>query len=212
MTDRPIATRLAFGEDLALLRWALPPLGLLMAIAGAYGSKTGRMQPLAAGVIVGLGLGAALWALRVTTRLIVFDASTSRIHVHTRKGGTRRTHQTLRFDQVTDVVLRVLEGPRGDAESQLGRQMAIEMILVTDAGEFPLSRLPEADVQSCEAKDLLIWRVLGRHSPEPLLSRSYRHALSRRDRLQSIWLARLLTPRASLEEADARVRKDWCSP
>lgn len=47
--------------------------------------------------------------------------------------------------------------------------------------------------------------------PGDLLAESYRHAIVRRDRLQSIWLARLLTPQASLEEANACVRRDWPS-
>jgi hypothetical protein len=76
LTDQPAATPLDFGEDLVLLRWALPPLGLLMAIAGAHGWKIGRLQPLADGVLAVLGIAAAISALRVSTRRIVFDAAT----------------------------------------------------------------------------------------------------------------------------------------
>lgn len=212
MTDRPATTALDFGEDLVLLRWALPPLGLLMAIAGACGWKIGQLQPLAAGVLTVLGLAAAVWSLRVTTRRILFDTRTRQLHVYTRKGGSRRTHQMFRFDQVNDVVLRILDGIRRGTESQLGRELSFQLILVTDAGEFPLSRLAEGSLDDCEAKDFSIWQVLGRDSPGVLLARSYRHAVVRRDRLQSIWLARLLMPQASLEEADARVRRDWPSP
>jgi len=212
LTDRPATTPLDFGEDLVLLRWALPPLGLLMAIAGVCGWKVGQLQPLAAGVLVALGLAAAVWSLRVTTRRIRFDTCTRQIHVYTRKGGSRRAHQALRFDQVNDVVLRILDEIRRGTESRLGRQLSFQLILVTDAGEFPLSRLAEAGLDDCEAKDFSIWQVLGRDPPGALLARSYRHAVARRDRFQSIWLARLLTPQSSLEEADARVRRDWPSP
>lgn len=212
MTDRPTAATLEFGEDLALLRWALPPLGASMALAGAGGWFAGQLQPLAASVIVSLGLAAAAWSLRVTTRRITFDASARRIDVYVRTGGRRRSHQQLDFDQVEDVVLRILAGPRSSGDSPLGPGMAFQLILATDAGAFALSRLAEESVQDCEARDRAIWQMLGRTPHAPLLVRSYRHALARRDRLQAIWLARLLEPRASLEDAESRVRREWPSP
>ena len=206
MTDRPAENSLEFGEDLGLLRLALPPLGLLMAVAGIGGWFIGQVKPLAAVVITALGLAAMIWSLRMTTRRIVFDAGTRRVFVHTREG-SRRSEHTLPFAQVQDVVLRILEGYRSGGES--GQLMAYQMSLVTGEGEFPLSRLAELTLADCEAKDRSIWQVLGRAPPDSLLARSYRHAIQRRDRLQAIWLARLITPQASLNEADARVRRDW---
>jgi hypothetical protein len=46
MTDRDAPTRLEFGEDLSLLRFALPPLGLLMVAAGAGGWFIGQVNRL----------------------------------------------------------------------------------------------------------------------------------------------------------------------
>lgn len=211
MSDRSTAASLDFGEDLVLLRWALPPLGSLMVLAGVHGWKIGQLQPLAAVVLGVLGLAAAIWALRVTTRRILFDARTRQIHVCTHKSGRRRTYQTLGFDQVNDVVLRILEGMRPGTESRVGRELAFALILVTDAGEIPLLRRAEQDLDECEAKDSRIWQILGRDPPGDLLMRSYRNAVARRDRLQSIWLVRLLAPYASLAQADAVVRRDWYS-
>jgi hypothetical protein len=208
MTDQPPETVLVFGEDLSLIRLALPPLGLLMVLAGVGGWFIGQMKPLAAVVITALGLAATVWSLRMTTRLIVFDASTRRVHIRTRQGNQRSEH-TMPFEQVTGVVLSILEGYRRDTESPLGILMSYQLSLVTDAGEFPLSRLAEQTVGDCEAKDRSIWRILGRAPPESLLARSYRHAVERRDRLQAVWLARLLAPQTSLADADARVRRDW---
>ena len=67
MMDRPAENSLVFGEDLGLLRLALPPLGLLMAVAGIGGWFIGQMRPLAAVVITALGLAAMIWSLRMTT-------------------------------------------------------------------------------------------------------------------------------------------------
>jgi hypothetical protein len=211
MTDRPAANQLEFGEDLGLLRFALPPLGLLMALAGIGGWFIGQMKPLAAVVISALGLAATIWALRMTTRRIAFDARTRQVHIRTRQGSQRSEHK-LRFEQVQDVVLRILEGYRRGGDSPLGTLMSWQLILVTDAGEFPLSQLAEQTMQDCEAKDRSIWQILGRTAPESLLARSYRHAVQRRDRLQAIWLARLTTPQASLNEAEAQVQRDWPAP
>jgi hypothetical protein len=208
MTDQPSESVLVFGEELSLLRLALPSLGLLMALAGVGGWFIDQVKPLAAAVITALGLAATVWSLRMTTRLIVFDASMRRVHIRTRQGNHRSEH-TLPFEHVQDVVLRILEGYRRDTESPLGLLMSFQLSHVTEAGEFPLSRLAEQSVGDCEAKDRSIWRILGRAPPESLLARSYRHAVERRDRLQAVWLARLLTPQTSLDDADARVRRDW---
>jgi len=208
MTDQPAATQLEFGEDLGLLRFALPPLGLLMAGAGIGGWLIGQVKPLAGLVISALGLAAMIWSLRMTTRRIVFDARTRQVHIRTREG-SRRSEHLLRFEQVQDVVLRILEGYRRGGDWPLGQLMSLQVSLVTDAGEFPLSRLAEQTLQDCEAKDRSIGQILGRPPPESLLARSYRHALQRRDRLQAIWLARLITPQASLSEAEAQVQRDW---
>lgn len=207
MIDRAAPTRLEFGEELSLLRFALPPLGLLMALAGAGAWFIGQVEPLAAVVIAALGVAATLWSLRMTTRLIVFDAASRRMHIRTRKGG-QRSDRTFLFEQVRDVVLQILEGHRRGTESPLGQLMSFQLILVTDAGEFPLSRLPEQTLRDCEIKDRSIWQILGRTAADTLLSRSYRHAIARRDRLQAIWLARLLAPDASLDAAEARVQRD----
>jgi len=190
-----------------MLRVALPPLGLLMAVAGAGGWYIGQVETLAAAVIAALGLAATIWSLRMTTRRIVFDTGTLHVTIRTREGG-RRSEQTLPFEKVQDVVLRILEGYRGSTESQLGRLMSFQLSLVTDAGEFPLSRLAEQSVEDCEAMDRSIWQVLGRLPPDALLERSYRHALARRDRLHAIWIARLLSPQISLNDAEARVQRD----
>lgn len=107
------------------------------------------------------------------------------------------------------MVLKILEGYRRGTDSQLGQLMAFQLSLVTDAGEFPLSRLAEQSLQDCEAKDHSIWQILERTPPDSLLTRSYRHAIQHRDLLQAVWLARLLAPQASLSEADACVRRDW---
>jgi hypothetical protein len=211
MTDPPAANQLEFGEDLGLLRFALPPLGLLMAGAGIGGWFIGQVKPLAAVVIAALGLAAAIWSLRMTTRRITFDARTRQVDIRTRQGSQRSEH-LLRFEQVQDVVLRILEGYRSGGDSPLGRLMSLQLSLVTDAGEFPLSRLAEQTMQDCEIKDRSIWQILGRTPPESLLARSYRHAVRRRDRLQAIWLARLITPQASLNEAEAQVQRDWPAP
>ena len=211
MTEQPAETSLEFGEDLAMLRLALPPLGLLMSVAGAGGWLIGQVRPLAAVVITALGLAAAIWSLRMTTRRIVLDARTRQVTIRARQG-SRRSEHTLPFEQVRDVVLRILEGHRSGTESQLGQLMSFQLSLVTDAGEFPLSRLAEQSIGACEAKDSSIWRILGREPADSLLARSYRHALKRRDRLQAVWLARLIAPRASLSEAEARVQRDWLAP
>ena len=211
MTDRPAANQLEFGEDLGLLRFALPPLGLLMAGAGIGGWFIGQVKPLAAVVISALGLAATIWSLRMTTRRIAFDARTRQVHIRMRQGSQRSEH-ILRFEQVQDVVLRILEGYRSGTDSPLGILMAWQLILVTDGGEFPLSRLAEQTMQDCEAKDRRIWQILGCTPPESLLARSYRHAVRRRNRLQATWLARLITPQASLNEAEAQVRRDWPAP
>ena len=211
MTDRPAANQLEFGEDLGLLRFALPPLGLLMAGAGIGGWFIGQVKPLAAVTLSALGLAATIWSLRMTTRRIAFDARTRQVDIRTRQGSQRSEH-ILRFEQVQDVVLRILEGYRSGTDSPLGILMAWQLILVTDGGEFPLSRLAEQTMQDCEAKDRRIWQILGCTPPESLLARSYRHAVRRRDRLQATWLARLITPQASLNEAEAQVRRDWPAP
>jgi hypothetical protein len=211
MTDQPATNQLEFGEDLGLLRFALPPLGLLMAGAGIGGWFIGQVKPLAAAVIAALGLAATIWSLRMTTRRIAFDASTRKVHIRMRQGRQRSEH-ILRFEQVQDVVLRILEGYRRGTDSPLGRLMSWQLILVTDAGEFPLSRLAEQTLQDCEAKDRSIWQILGRTPPESLLARSYRYAVQHRDRLQAIWLARLITPQASLSEAEAQVQRDLPTP
>lgn len=208
MTDRGAENPLEFGEDLALLRFALPPLGLLMALAGAGGWFIDQVQPLAAFVITVLGLAATIWSLRLTTRRIVFDAGTRQVHIRAREG-SQRSERTLPFEHVQDVVLRILESYRRGAESPLGQLMAYQLSLVTEEGEFSLSRLAEQTVADCEAKDRSIWQALGRTPADSLLARSYRHAIQRRERLQAVWLARLLTPEASLTEADARVQRDW---
>jgi hypothetical protein len=208
MTDPPAANQLEFGEDLGLLRFALPPLGLLMAGAGIGGWFIGQVKPL---VIAAFGLAATIWSLRMTTRRIAFDARTRQVHIRMRQGSQRSEH-LLRFEHVQDVVLRILEGYRSGGDSPLGRLMSLQLSLVTDAGEFPLSRLAEQTMQDCEAKDRSIWQILGRTPPESLLTRSYRHAVRRRDRLQATWLARLLTPQASLSEAEAQVQRDWPAP
>jgi hypothetical protein len=208
MTDRPAPAVLEFGEDLGLLRVALPPLGLLMALAGTGGWWIGQIRPLAALVVTALGLAATIWSLRMATVRVVFDTVTRRVRIRTRQGSQRSEHM-IPFEQVRDVVLRILESYRDDAEVPLGRLMSYQLSLVTDAGEFPLSRLTEQSVQACEAKDHSIWQVLGRAPGDSLLARSYRHAVQRRDRLQAVWIGRLLTPQASLGEVEARVRGDW---
>ena len=171
MTDRGAENPLEFGEDLALLRFALPPLGLLMALAGAGGWFIDQVQPLAAFVITALGLAAAIWSLRMTTRRIVFDAGTRQVHIRAREG-SQRSERTLPFEHVQNVVLRILESYRRGAESPLGQLMAYQLSLVTQEGEFPLSRLAEQTVADCEAKDRSIWQALGRTPADSLLARS----------------------------------------
>ena len=146
--------------------------------------------------------------MRATTRRIVFDAGTRQVHIRAREG-SQRSDRTLPFEHVQNVVLRILESYRRGAESPLGQLMAYQLSLVTEEGEFPLSRLAEQTVADCEAKDRSIWRTLGRTQADSLLARSYRHAIQRHERLQAVWLARLLTPGSSLTEVDARVQRDW---
>jgi hypothetical protein len=129
------------------------------------------------------------------------------VRIRTRKGA-ERSEQTLAFEQVCDVVLQILEGYRRGTESPLGQLMSFQLILVTDAGAFPLSRLAEQTVHDCETKNRSIWQILGRTPADTLVARSYRHAIQNRDRLQAVWLARLLAPQVSLNEAEARVRRD----
>lgn len=202
------ASPLEFGDDLALLRWALPPLGVLMAGAGAAGWSSGQLTTFAAWVVTALGLAAAVWSVRVTTRRIVFDASAHLVHIYTRSGGARRTHEAIPFADVSDVVLQVVGRSERSGESPLGGDLQFLLILVAGGRDIPLSRLPEHSLPDCVASDARVWRVIERTPPGDLLERSYRHFLARSDRLQSIWLARLLTPGASLAEAEARVRRE----
>ena len=139
MTDRPAENFLIFGEDPGLLRLALPPLGLLMAVAGMGGWFIGQVRPLAAVVITALGVAAMIWSMRMTTRSIVFDSKARRVHIRTRQGSQRSEH-TLPSEQVHDVVLKILEGYRRGTDSPLGQSMSFQLSLVTDTGEFPLSR------------------------------------------------------------------------
>lgn len=86
MTDRPAENSLVIGEDLGLLRLTLPPLGLLMAVAGIGGWFIGQVRPLAAVVITALGVAAMIWSMRMTTRRIVFDSKARHVHIRTRQG------------------------------------------------------------------------------------------------------------------------------
>ena len=208
VNHRSPARLLVCGEDLSLLRRLLPPLGLLMAIAGVGGWMSGELNLLAACVIAALGVAAALWSLRMTTRRFVFDNGTQLVHVSTRQGA-RRSEESLRFEDVQTIVLRVVEGYRRGPDFPLAGVMSFQLLLLTNGRELTLSRLAQQGLQECEAEARRVLEFLGQSSPETLLARSYRHALDQRNRLQAIWLARLLTPRASLDEAAARVREDW---
>jgi hypothetical protein len=179
-----------------------------MAGAGAVGWSSGQLTTFAAWVVTALGLAAAAWSARVTTRRIVFDPSAHLVHIYTRSGGDRRTHEAIPFADVSDVVLRVVGRSERSGESPLGGDLQFLLILLAGGREFPLFRLPEQSLPDCVASEARIWHALARTKPGELLERSYRHALARGDRLQSIWLARLLAPTASLAEAEARVRRE----
>jgi hypothetical protein len=198
---------LVFGDSLTLLRRALPPLGLLMVAMAGVGLRNGQLRVLQALLIAALGIAAAIWAWRTRTFHFRFERASRQVVVRER-GPAGAREVLIPFAQVRDVVVRILEGYRSSSETRLGRVMSLQMQLVTDGGEFPLSRLSMQSLKDCEDFERPIWRALGRLPQETLLARSYRHALQERDRLQAIWLRRLMEPSLTLTEAESRVMQD----
>ena len=150
-----------------------------------------------------------IWSMRMTTRSIVFDSKARRVHIRTRQGSQRSEH-TLPFEQVHDVMLKILEGYRRGTDSPLGQSMSFQLSLVTDTGEFPLSRLAEQSLQHCEANDRSIWQILECAPPDSRRARSYRHAIQHRDRLQR--LACAVACAASVVKRGGRARATRLAP
>ncbi|MFO1400135.1 MAG: hypothetical protein U1F30_02785 [Steroidobacteraceae bacterium] len=212
MTDTDGSVKSVFepiviGESLLLLRWGLPPLGVLLALAALLGWWNTRLGALAASTVGLLGLLAVIWAGRLRTREFRFEPTTRRVWVV--EHGALETRRTeLSYSDVKNVVVRVVDGFHGDADAPLGRLLSLQLHLVTMRGVFPLSRSNLRTVPECEVLEARVWMALGRRPDGSLLERSCRYALAFGDRLQAVWLRRLLEPDLTFAQAEGRVQRD----
>lgn len=202
------ARHLVLGDELPLLRRLLVPLGVLLWAAAAVAYLIGTLALTPAIVIALLGAGCGLWSRTFRTERYEFLPEARRVAIEQRHGSAI-TVRSLPFEVVTDVVLTVFEGARRLDNEGLRQTPSYLLHLEAGAELLPLSARYATSLTECEATAARIHHALCRGRPVgSLLERSYAAALRRRDRLQAIWIARLMAPQQSLRDTERRVQAD----